>query len=621
MARSIKYRLQFKSLNGTGCLVNVYVDGATSSADTSKTGADVPFAVENGVTALTGSANPLVFSETDSDNLLDVVRLKTGYLNVIEENPGDLDTLRPTKSTDRYIEVFYGGDLVFFGYLQDQSFDTVIENGVREVSIPITSPIGVINGLYFDPIKSAGSTTIGDLLSEIFAALGYTWYILPKNILQSNADPASLKIGNRIISPYNESYDYGSNDMFRPISYLNVIEGICNLFGCITHDGVYMGSKAIFFTRFDYSGDYKAYDVWGETDTHTPTQVALLSNYSMADDNAKISTILPLDELDIENGEYIDNVEMNLDLATLGDSPSGREGSITGIDGKVAYFLPVSVADGGGFSSNLWSDSTINYGSQANQGNMVRVFGTGSQAMIDMSFRQPQAIEDNTVLWQYTFSEWPRENFLIKMTTLNHTYSYRCMVTCDGKYLSKNTTTGLLSWVSTETYIDLTADADGNYMVGETGSMFDQIPAVTAPVTFKLIPKGYGPSYWGDHITGLQLISAVNSLAKYMGTRTEPTRIIRQQGRANTDTISMLISDYVDTPNRIIGGHLSAQLDYAYMFRPVKKIEMTLKNQNSTRDDDEYMDTFSITGYGSGWRQVAVGFDLRNDNYKFTLMK
>ena len=307
---------------------------------------------------------------------------------------------------------------------------------------------------------------------------------------------------------------------------------------------------------------------------------------------------------------------MNLDLATL-----NSDGSITGIAGKVAYLLPINVADGGGFSSALWSNSAALYASQAQQGNMVRVFGTSSQAMIDLSFRQPQAIEDNTVLWQYTFSEWPREKFLIKMTTLNHTYSYRCMVTCDGKYLSKNTTTGLLSWVSTETYIDLNADADGNYMVGEKDSLFEQIPAVTAPVTFKLIPKGYGPSYWGDHITGLQLISAVNSLAKYMGTRTEPTRTIRQQARANTDTISMLISDYVDTPNRIIGGHLSAQLDYAYMFRPVKKINMTLKNQNSTRDDDEYMDTFSITGYGSGWRQVGVGFDLRNDNYTFTLMQ
>jgi hypothetical protein len=395
-----------------------------------------------------------------------------------------------------------------------------------------------------------------------------------------------------------------------------VIEGICNLFGCITHDGVYLGSKAIFFTRFDYSGDYKAYDVWGETDTHTPTQVALLSNYSMADDDAKISTILPLDELDIENGEYIDNVEMNLDLGTaLGES------RITGIDGRVAYLQPVSVADGGGFSSNLWSNSTVFYGNQAAQGNMVRVFGTGSQTMIDLSFRQPQAIEDNTVLWQYTFSEWPREKFLIKMTTMNHTYSYRCKVMCDGKYLQKNSITGDLSWVSSETYIDLNADADGNYMVGEADSMFDQIPAVTAPVTFMLIPKGYGPSYWGDHITSLQLVSFVIGLAKYYGTRLDPIRVLRQQARANTESITMLVNDYVDTPNRIIGGHLSAQLNYAYMFRSVRKIVINMKNQNSTRDDDEYMDTFSITGYGSGWRQVGVGFDLRNDNYTFTLMQ
>jgi hypothetical protein len=106
-----------------------------------------------------------------------------------------------------------------------------------------------------------------------------------------------------------------------------------------------------------------------------------------------------------------------------------------------------------------------------------------------------------------------------------------------------------------------------------------------------------------------------------LGTRLDPIRVLRQQARANTESITMLVNDYVDTPNRIIGGHLSAQLNYAYMFRSVRKIVINMKNQNSTRDDDEYMDTFSITGYGSGWRQVAVGFDLRNDNYRFTLMK
>jgi hypothetical protein len=621
MARAIKYRLQFKSLKNEGCLVNVYVDGATSSADTSKTGADVPFAVESDVTALTGAASPLVFNETDSDDLLEVVRQKTGYMSVIEHTPGELDDLHPTTSTDRYIEVYYGARVVFMGYLQAQSFDTALDNGVHEVSFPINSPIGVISGLYFDSIKSAGTTTIGDLLQEICLALGYTWYILPRDILQSDTDPTTIEINNRIISPYNDLFDYGANELFQPISYMDAIEGICNLFGCITHDGVYLGSGAIFFTRFDYSGTYKAYDVYGETDQHTSTQLALFNDYTAANNRANISTILPLDELDIENGEYLDDVDMNLDLATLGDAPGGRESSVTGIDGKVAFFLPVSVADGGEFSSNLWSDSTVPYSSQTYQGNMVRVFGTGSQAMIDLSYRQPQDIEPNVVLWQYIFSEWPREKFVIKMTTLNHTYNYRCKVTCDGKYLSKNSITGDLSWVSAETYIDLTPDIDGNYMIGDADSMFDHIPAVTAPVTFQLIPRGYESVYWGDHITGLQLIAAVNGLAKYMGTRTEPTRRIRQQARRNTDTITMLVSDFVDTPNRIIGGHLTAQPDYAYMFRPVKKIDMLLKEINAVRDDDEYMDTFSIAGYGSGWRQVAVGFDLRNDNYRFTLMK
>ena len=103
MARAIKYRLQFKSLNNVGCLVNVYVEGATSSADTAKTGANVPFNVETGVTALIGTADPFTFEEDDSDNLLDFVRTKTGYISVIEQNVGDLDDMMPTSKTSHFI--------------------------------------------------------------------------------------------------------------------------------------------------------------------------------------------------------------------------------------------------------------------------------------------------------------------------------------------------------------------------------------------------------------------------------------------------------------------------------------------------------------------------------------
>ena len=65
MSRNIRWRLQFKSLNGTGCLVNIYDEGWTSSANTSKTGADVPFAAETGVTLLTGAAKPFEYEEDD----------------------------------------------------------------------------------------------------------------------------------------------------------------------------------------------------------------------------------------------------------------------------------------------------------------------------------------------------------------------------------------------------------------------------------------------------------------------------------------------------------------------------------------------------------------------------
>ena len=56
----------------------------------------------------------------------------------------------------------------------------------------------------------------------------------------------SLRVSNRIISPYNPNYNYGANDLFLPISYQELVEGICNLCGCITHDGVYLGSNGLY---------------------------------------------------------------------------------------------------------------------------------------------------------------------------------------------------------------------------------------------------------------------------------------------------------------------------------------------------------------------------------------
>lgn len=252
MARAIKYRLQFKSLNGTGCLVNVYVEGATSSADETKTGANVPFSVETGVTELIGTADPFTFEEDDSDSLLDFIRTKTGYINVVEQNVGDLDALMPTNKTSHFVEAYYGSQKVFVGYLQPQTFDNDWAAGPMERSFPFTSPLGLLDDFKFTPPSSPSLVTMGSLMTEIVNGLnaGYTHVISPKPYNSygdgiSNYFPWDGKIFSLSMCPYN--VDFGplsqAADLYSPKTYMEFVEGICKCFGWLVHDD---GTKIVF---------------------------------------------------------------------------------------------------------------------------------------------------------------------------------------------------------------------------------------------------------------------------------------------------------------------------------------------------------------------------------------
>ena len=252
MARAIKYRLQFKSLNGTGCLVNVYVEGATSSADETKTGANVPFSVETGVTELIGTADPFTFEETDDDNLLEFVRTKSGYLNVIESNVGDLNGLMPTSRTSHFIEAYYGDQKVFVGYLSPQVFENDWAAGPLERSFPVMSPLGLLGDLKFVPPRMPALVSLGSLMQEVVNGLnsGYTHVISPKpynreNASVSNYFPWDGKIFSLSMTPYNTEFNPQSqvSELYSPKTYRDFIEGICKCFGWLVHDD---GSKIVF---------------------------------------------------------------------------------------------------------------------------------------------------------------------------------------------------------------------------------------------------------------------------------------------------------------------------------------------------------------------------------------
>ena len=263
MARAIKYRLQFKSLLGHGCLVNVWVEGASSSADTTKTGADVPFSVENGVTNLLGSDTPFEWQEDNSEDMLSLIRTKTGYLRVIEQTFGELDGLMPTSKTSHYVEAYYDGNKMFVGYLQPQMFTNQWSGGPQEREFPITSPLGLLDSFTFRP-PTVGNTntpdipkmvTLGSLLKEVIDGLnaGYTNVIYPK-AGDANAitafSPWDFKLYTLAVAPIDNSIpvsDFGSASkpavIYKPKTYQYLIDGICKCFGWMVHDD---GSQLVF---------------------------------------------------------------------------------------------------------------------------------------------------------------------------------------------------------------------------------------------------------------------------------------------------------------------------------------------------------------------------------------
>jgi hypothetical protein len=69
-----RWTVQFKSLNGTTCRIDIYKRGYTGTI----------------VDTLIAAANPINYSEdNDSDLLNNVIRFRTGYLRLIENYYND----------------------------------------------------------------------------------------------------------------------------------------------------------------------------------------------------------------------------------------------------------------------------------------------------------------------------------------------------------------------------------------------------------------------------------------------------------------------------------------------------------------------------------------------------
>ena len=305
MARAKRWTVPFMSFNGTSCHVDIYDEGWTGA-----------------VTTLTAADDPFEYDENDSEDLLnDIIRYRTGYIRVREDNYGDLDDIYPLVNTDRYVEFYYGSTLDFVGYIQAQKFDNEWAPGPRLVELPVVSPLGLASGIDIDFTYNDSPSwwSMRSILYKVFSQLnvGYTGWYFPKFMPSMSAQALTLDglfLNSLVLVPWSGDYDKtaemsATNSIYAPKTLEEVLKIICTGFGLILHDVV--GTPI--FQRVDFQGDYLLFPMSGSISTVTTSVTDLTAVASVDSANNVISSIMPLSKIEVEYEGDIDVPEMTFD--------------------------------------------------------------------------------------------------------------------------------------------------------------------------------------------------------------------------------------------------------------------------------------------------------------------
>lgn len=297
------WTINFVSLNGTACRAEI----------------------NGGGTQILGAANPVTIEEDDSEDLLEVVRYKTGYLNVVEETNGQLDGLIPTTNTSHKVKIWYGTDLIFVGFMQAQTFENTWESAPRQMSFPIMSPLGLLADTKMNMYNPPREVALSELMADVVDALNgmgaeYDTVVWPKLASTTLGNLLNNTISSLVYCPFNGQHDASlasfNDGLFEPLNCQNFIEGFCNAFGLIVHDT----PTGIVFSKFDHITDYlkcTAANLRTLTNVTTDTvsggtESALTDRATPSDNDGRDSIVMPYEEVKVEyEGEYVESAELD----------------------------------------------------------------------------------------------------------------------------------------------------------------------------------------------------------------------------------------------------------------------------------------------------------------------
>lgn len=323
---ALRWRIPFTSRKGYYCHIDIYDPDYTGQSviELSTTNPDAP---------AVPAPDPFYFEEDDDQDLLKVVRIKTGYINLVETQFDGLADIYATSLKSRYVEVFYNSVITFRGYLQQQTFENDWRPAPREVSLPVISVLGLAESINFDAELPLTDKSLGyymkQLLRKIEPTDGAASISKYNRVLFSGnaAGDITATIHPTVVTVDNPDFSkarLSSTQPYKGITLYDLLEGICNAYGWIAHDM----PTCILFTKFDNTGTYYYYPVdytstndietlSGRAVTQLPETDATLQLGNLMEpsaDDSTITQIMPYRTVNAKyDGELVNSVDINLE--------------------------------------------------------------------------------------------------------------------------------------------------------------------------------------------------------------------------------------------------------------------------------------------------------------------
>ena len=598
-----KYTIPFKSLSNKDCRIDIF--------DRDYSGDVITVSPANPDTPGYAAANPVTIQEEDNENLLTVLRPKTGYLTLVEKTFGSFRDLYPESNTQISVEIYYDGTIVFYGFIQAQAFENSYEAAPRVIQIPIMSPLTLMDGWNFGNDPRISDSMIGEYLDECLSV--YDEIILPRDLVTNPESgtntPLQMKVNNRIVCPWNDQYDYGLRtdgvepSCYTPITYQDFIEAFCHLYGLVAHEF----GKTIIFSKFDYNGQYILMDVGDlQEDTYTTagmptgaTVIAYESAFDACGTKSREGLVLPIKKLTYDYGEYTDEVPMDLSR-----SKYVARVALTDYELNCAILNPQTQE----FHSNFFTTA----GGVLDNTNHVRVLGDGSKEMVELRVITPAGESSDVELFRYNFSNVPvnisgaRFETSFKHEEGEADTTLRMQVISGGRYYTTSH-----DWTTTPTFIPITFDKDGKCKTYDVGSN-------ARNVIIKIFP----PSASGTSVIGVFYDITLEVFADPLDRYELPidTRkiVINANPSYTEDSIDMLMHTAIGNSRRLTGGYVQ-RWPYNYMFSSQVRHIRQVKMKTATDMRLAYLMRVTTTAMTGRWRIISFNFNPWDDEWLITM--